>query len=270
MTDFSNLQIRTVYSAKEGEARPPSTSSGLRRQVLALLTFLIGLAWLYGTWVPAYNWINPRFMVGQLMLGAFGAQVNVPLAAPSAEGDAEAAPTPKPKPRSTNEREADTMQAQRRLAAITGGWLALSTLVGLWLIMSGSAALLTSRSLALFGMMLTPITIGLIVWIAFYVKREYAWYESLLPRWVYPTLGSLGVLAALAAGWVLQSWRIGLLRFGGVLVILSAGATVAGLWAALRYSGLPAEAFTTAFYVKAFAVQSAYGWVLLVGTIRLR
>jgi hypothetical protein len=234
---------------------------GLR--IFAVLTVFAGVTWLYVTWKPVWKWIENELMLSEILLGAVGTQ-------PLTPAGAETKPPAGSAQQQAAARAAATRQAQQRLGSIAIGWLGWTSLVGLWLVMCGGAGLFRNRVFALLGMVLTPMLLGLIVWLAYHVQVEYAWLESLLPAWVRPTFAALGLALALSVGFILQTWRLGLLRTGGILVILSAALTVAGLWAALRWGGLPAEAFDTRFYVKTFALQSAYGWILLIGAFRLR
>ncbi len=55
----------------------------------------------------------------------------------------------------------------------------------------------------------------------------------------------------------------------GVLIILASLLTVAGIWAAINYGGMPADA-SLPFYVKIGCIQSAYGWVCLIAAKSLR
>ncbi|HRX85220.1 MAG TPA: hypothetical protein P5572_09410, partial [Phycisphaerae bacterium] len=153
MTDFRDLQIHVVYSAKETpRVAAPGAAPGLslRLRAVALLTLVVGVAWLYATWFHAWPWAENEFMQGELLLVMAGSNAHhaPPATTQPQEGDKPAEKTPAPAPTKA-QRTAATQQAQFRLGQITYGWLALTSVIGLWMIMSGSAALLRSRGLAL-------------------------------------------------------------------------------------------------------------------------
>jgi len=262
MSETRELQIHTVFSAEQEQTLPAASP---RLRVLAVLTLVVGLCWLYVTWRPVWKWIEHELMVGELMLTTMGSQPRGVLpGATKPESHA------RPKAESNAQKRKATQNAQQRLGGISAGWLGLTTLMGLWLTMAGTAGLAGGRRARRLGWLLAPIVLALGVWMIYHVQVEYAWLESILPRWVRPALVVLGVALAVAVGCILERRRVGLLRLSGMLVVLSACATLVALWAALRWGGLPSEGLDRTLYVKAFALQSAYGWVLLLSTIRLR
>jgi len=268
MNEPLDLQIHTVYSA---DAEATVAASSLRLRILAGLALVVGIGWLYATCVPVWTRIEREVMVGEVMLSAFGSHANTNK---PADEKSPTAPNPTEKSRAesrpVHEQRRATLQAQQRLGVITGVWMGMTILAGLCLVVGGVAGLVRpSRRLRVLGWCLTPVTLIVLGLLIAYVQREYAWLESILPRWVWPVMAGLVLTCAVFVGLGLQRRRVGLLRVGGVFVVLSACATVAALWTALRWGGLPSEGFDAMFYMKAFAMQSAFGWLLLLGTLRM-
>lgn len=84
-------------------------------------------------------------------------------------------------------------------------------------------------------------------------------------------------VALLAGGWLTLAALVGLLgartslrmhRQAALLIILSTVASVAGIWIAIHWGGLPDVG--APLYVKIAAVQSAYAWFLLIATRFMR
>jgi len=89
--------------------------------------------------------------------------------------------------------------------------------------------------------------------------------------------GWLG-LASLTGGTLALAGLLGIARFGAaiklhtmaaILIIVSAVGSVVGIWAAVKWGGLPQVPSWT-IYPKVFGAQSAYGWALLILTRVLR
>lgn len=279
MSTTPKLQIRTVYSERD---IPASDGPSGRLIAIALLTIAVSAAWLYVTWKPVWGWIEHEVMIGEVILTTMGPQAQ-PLSSSDDETDekdkkvenddvvvkADKA-TRAEKAAKRRELAAQQKQAQARLVATTAGWLGFATFTGLWLTMAGAAGLLRGSRVRFVGWLLAVLILvctGVLVW---YVNREYGWLESILPKWVRPAIAGLGFSFALMLGAALNRRGIGLLRIGGVLVVLSAVLSVGALWATLRWGGIPSDKLATMNYAKVFAIQSAYGWVLLLGTLRLR
>jgi len=82
--------------------------------------------------------------------------------------------------------------------------------------------------------------------------------------WVVRIAGAWLAVAGLVG---LTGWRVGLtmLRQASYLMILSTIASVAGIYIAIHWGGMPPDA-DLVFYAKIAGVQSAYAWFLLIAT----
>jgi hypothetical protein len=261
MSQPQELHIHTVYSA---EAETAVAAPSLRLRGLAVLTLLVGVVWLYATWSVGWKWTKVGVFVLVTMDDHAAAQQQ------TAAEDAVLRPPILPRPDANTDVQAAARAAHARLSRITNVWLGMIAFVGLWLTMSGFAGLPAGGALRRIGRVLAPLVVvalGMLIW---HVQHEYAWLESIMPRWVPPVLIVLMFALAASAGFALQRRRVSLLRLAGLLVILSACGTITALWAALRWGGIPMEGVDSAMYVKVFLAQSAYGWLLLIGAIGLR
>ncbi len=85
-------------------------------------------------------------------------------------------------------------------------------------------------------------------------------------------------IAYLAGGWLALAGLVGVLgrrvslrmqRQAALLMILSTIASIAGIWVAIKWGGMPPHA-DLELYAKIGAVQSSYAWFLLVATRLVR
>lgn len=83
-------------------------------------------------------------------------------------------------------------------------------------------------------------------------------------EWIVQIAGAWLAVAGLVG---LTGWRVGLtmLRQAAYLMILSTIASVAGIYIAIRWGGMPPDA-DLPFYAKIAGVQSGYAWFLLIAT----
>ena len=84
-------------------------------------------------------------------------------------------------------------------------------------------------------------------------------------------------IAYVAGGWLALAGLVGVLggrvslrmqRQAALLMILSTIASIAGIWVAIKWGGMPP--LHLEFYAKIGAVQSSYAWFLLIGTRLVR
>lgn len=270
MSGTYDLQINTVYSATDAAAGGVPTS--LRLRLVALLTLLAAGGWLYVTWEPALDWIERRVMIGGgvLMLGSMpldpmnaGASTN--------SGKKETSDRAAASDAATAQHQAESQV--RNLAVLSAGWLGLTSLTGLWLVMSGSAGLVRARFTRILAYLLAPLVLVATAGLIWYVDREYGeygWLETVIPEWFWPALEGLVIGFFLVLGQLLNRRPVGLLRLGGVLIVLASAATVIALHLAFKWGGNDLDPPNTLFCAKLFGIQSAFGWLLLVATLGLR
>jgi hypothetical protein len=146
------------------------------------------------------------------------------------------------------------------------GWMGLTSFAGLTLTAAGTSGLLTVRR-SRWPWAITVLSVAGIVAVIWHVWARYQWAQSITPNWVKPVLCVLAALVAGAIGSVMHRRARGLLCFSGVMVVLSAIGSVAAIWAAVRWAEMPPESINRALYLRVFAIQSAYGWVLLLAAL---
>jgi hypothetical protein len=295
VSETHHIEVKTIYAAAD------AAKAGLRLRVLGALTLLAGLAWLYVVWWPVLDRVqmplmfgqlniameaapaSPQGEKGQLDLAAFNQILQGPVGNGSAEDpaagqggavDTNAAAGESAESVGESEVPGDgttsLMFAGGVLVFAALAWLGAPTLVGVWLVMAGSSTLGSTRSARTFGKVLgTAAIVGLagLTWI---VWREYQWYESILPGWVKPSMLGVGTAAGVGIGAMLNRRGAWLLRAGGWLVVASACVSVVALWASVRWGRMPGEGIDLEVYLKLFAVQSAYGWLLLLAMVGAR
>jgi len=149
-------------------------------------------------------------------------------------------------------------------ALVTGliAWIIAPALLGLWIAMAGAASLggpVIVRRAGLILALLALVSAGAAAW---HIQKTTEWYESILPMWTKPVLVSLGGLFAVGIGLAMNRKALFLQRSGAVMVILSAGLTVAAFWSASRWG--PSAEPTPLFYARVFGQQSAFGWITLI------
>ncbi len=93
---------------------------------------------------------------------------------------------------------------------------------------------------------------------------------AILAGSLYAWLG----FAYLAGGWLALASLLGLLgrrvsvrmlRQAAVLIIFSTLLSIAGIWSAIKWGGMPPQA-DAQYYAKLGAIQSSYAWFLLLAT----
>jgi len=106
------------------------------------------------------------------------------------------------------------------------------------------------------------------------IARKYTRHMSVL----WATYYIWKVIAVVAGGWLLLAAVVGLAGWrqsrrlhkqSACLMLVSTVVTVAGIFVAIRWGGMP-EINDPTLYAKIAAVQSAYAWVLLVATRVMR
>jgi len=169
------------------------------------------------------------------------------------------------------------------ILAVAGGIFALQQAFGLWTydlpkpppsaeVGFALAVLLCVASACTFmprpaAAVLAVLAFGVLVGLIAFTWRE---YERVYPAGVPRVLAMLVFLGAAMAG-VLLTRKAGALQMVAVvLVLLSAGATVAAMAYGHRHGALVELEPTTATYAKAFALQSSYAWAVLVLRLGLR
>ena len=280
------FEVETVFSAEEASV------SGGRLRVLGFLTLLVGAGWLYATWGPMYRWINRTVAIGGLSvaMGALDSGADVeqtaeddlntvmgvltgrPAEAAGAEPSApESAPPDKPTTATLDPETLGKAQLAMSFLPVAGyAWLGLATFTGLWLMMGALAAVAPGGRARTVGKLVLAVVVVAMAGLFAYARHEWDWVESVMPSWVKPALGGLLVLLACSLGASLNRRRVWLHRAGGVLIILSALGSVAAIWGAVRWGQMPDENVDLLLYAKVFGLQSAYGWVTLVGMIGLK
>ncbi len=273
MAGTYELQIQTVYSEDDAVASQPGT---WRLRLVAVLTLAVSIGWLYIAWGPVAKRVLNEATLAGAMLQAGGSMPGLlPQTAtsetPDEDGAAEDAQlTPEQRHQAWRAQQAETQRAQITLVSLASAWIGVTTLIGLWLAMAGTAGLRAGRWAKWLGLLIAPLALLAVGAVAWHVQKEYAWLESLMPNWVLPVLVGLGVVFGASVGAMLQRRGARMLRWGGGLVVLSAIFSVGVIWAAQHWGNLPADPMAGLSYVKVFAVQSAYGWFLLLATIGLR
>jgi hypothetical protein len=285
MSSAYDIQIHTIYSADD----TTKTACG-RLRFFAVLTLVVALAWLYVTWWPMYKWVEQRIGLGELhIMSALMQDMSKPPPTVSEEEsqapDKDDAPSKSKRraaarkaDRAAERAEAKAREARRKeveaagaFLAISGyGWLTVMSLIGLWLVMAGAAGVSSAVALRLVGALVLPAGLLAAGGLSWYVWAEYQWFGTVMPDWVIPSMALLGAVVAASIGGLLNRRAVGLLRIGGGLVVFSAALSVTVIWLAVRWGQMPASQVDFALYAKVFGIQSAYGWLLLLGTMGLR
>lgn len=284
MAESYQIQVKTIYRAAGDRA----ATSELRLRVLGSLTLTIGVVWLYVAWNPIKAWIEPKVMIGEAVMAtgnmpaaqtgegaqslqALGQILNQAAKTPQPTSGKRERPksTPAPKPTPPPSPPPSARRVQGSLAGLALSWLGAATFVALWLVMAGVAGLSGGWSgVRRGGAVLLPLSLIALAALVWYVQRKYEWYETILPVWVRPGLFGLAILLAGSIGALASRYGWGAQRIGGYLVIGSAVFSAAVIWSAVRWGQMPAGHVDAALYAKVFGVQSAYGWLLLLGTMR--
>ncbi len=276
MDTSQQFVINTIYVGGDDDVKP---SGGLR--TVAVLTVLASFAWLFITWGPMYRWTQKTLMFGELHIasGMMNLNKSDPVSSIPSTGTKnrkDETPEERTERRSemrraraekkelANQRVKEARDAQVVLAATAYGWLIVSSLAGFGLTIAGFAGLSSKGGLRKIGMLLLPVSIIACAAIGWYVWKKYSWYETLLPEWVKPWSVGLGVAAFGSIGFMLNRHGRGVHLLAALGVITSALLSMAAIWVAVRWGQMPAEAVNAALYTKIFAVQSAYGWLLLL------
>ncbi len=288
MSDTHDIQIHTAFSSLK---EPPTPNTRLRW--LGVLTFVAALGWLYITWVPMYKWVHQKMVIGELNLAATLSNQNAEAAQNGGlsilsgivnPDSANVSPrTNKPKKGSKTseaiakesqektERQEKAKVAAGVIAGLAVTWLGSASFVGMWLAMSSAAAVCSGlSSIRKFGGLLIVASLLAIIGLAWYVWQEYEWYETIIPGWVKPSMLGLAIVCAASIGTLLNRRGLWLYRTGGVLVILSALVSIGTILAAIKWGQMPADQIENTLYIKVFAVQSAYGWIILLSAIGLK
>lgn len=265
MAEPYEIRIHTIYSSQQEQS--VARGGGLR--AVGVLTFFVGIAWLYVAWNPVWKWAQAKATIGEIVMATGAAGVT---GAPTGEQGLSVLTqiiSDQPK---AEEKKTEAANAPRRVQGILFGaavvWLILASGVAMWLMMAGAANLTGSAAARRFGRYLLPVCALVGAAVIWYVWKKYEWYESILPGWVRPGLFALTVLTACSAGAMANRHGRGALRGGAYLVVGSAVFSVAAIWSAVRWGHMPTEHVDVSLYAKVFGVQSAYGWLLFFGTFR--
>lgn len=292
----STIQVQTIYTAEQATAGASS-----RLVIWGVISLIAACAWLYVVWWPVWDWAQAPLMVGTIgAMPAMGAPPANPAVsegqaglndlsqllgsdpiAPPVEGqndsrqaksndqpaaqDGTAGPDVGKPGGNQNKQDPKTSSTTGARAALVTGlvaWIIAPTFLGLWIAMAGAASLGGSVFVRRMGLVLAPLALIALGTATWYIWETTEWYESILPVWTKPVLVSLAGLFAVGIGLALNRKALFLQRFGAVMVILSAGLTVAAFWAASRWG--PSAEPTTLFYVRVFGQQSAFGWITLI------
>jgi hypothetical protein len=303
MTQLPPIQVHTVYAADE-EVKQPSH----RLRLLGLTTLLVAVAWLLVVfhnpfhnrercrgivpdrliafnslyaWVPrtlafaeieAYSKATGADADGEKGGGAdLGAIMGILGSAPPPPAAAGKSPPPSVgfAPISDDQRR-ELLRATSYRTAFGYGWLIMMAGVGLWLVAGGAAGVSSGGSFRRSAAVVFPLTLVAAGTLAGYLWREYGWYETAMPPWAKPAMAGLLLVAAAVFGAALNRYALRLLRVAGVLTIVSAAVSVVCIWLPIRWGFMPDIGATITLYAKTFGIQSAYGWLLLLATVRIR
>lgn len=101
-------------------------------------------------------------------------------------------------------------------------------------------------------------------------KQRGAVLAGTTAAWYVCTFGA-GAWLALAAMTGIAGWRgsLRMQRQAAWLILLATLSTAGGIWAAIRWGGMPPHA-DARLYATIIAIQSAYAWVLFVATRLVR
>lgn len=273
--DFQ-LNIQTIYTE-----RPSAPVEGRASAiVLGLVTTLVGLAWLYLTWFPMYRWVEQKVAFGMInipstIMNRHAADTGQPtnpfaglMGPPPRPVDKSGKPVNFPKAaeqrKAAEAMNAEIQRATRVLQHCMGWWLGIASLAGFLLVVGGVAGgfygsgVKRGAGLVLLACVLVGVAVGWYGW------HRYQFWQMIMPRWLVPTLLGLAITAAGALGAMINTRARFLLRLSAVMVILSAAASVAAIYVAVRWAEMPAESVNRGLYSRIFGVQSAYGWLLLI------
>lgn len=152
--------------------------------------------------------------------------------------------------------------AQAALATGLIAWIIAPAFLGLWIAMAGAASLGGSKKVRRMGLILSLLALIAAGAVAWHIENTTMWLETILPVWTKPLYVSLAGLFAVGIGLALNRRALFLQRSGAVMVILSAGLTVAAFWAASRWG--PSSEPSPLYYARVFGQQSAFGWITLI------
>lgn len=275
MSSASPLDITVVYSRSSGGRRrsgryigSASGTAGLLR--LGLLNLLVAGALYCGTWW----WVDPDLQVKILMhteFGGVGSDDLVERLIPDRHSRL-AGRTDPAKPKSqpaakakTVVAKAPTVQGLTAKGAVFGaslyGWEALSTL-SICALALASGAMLRRGGDTRIHIATALVAAGLFGVLAWKVCSLWTHYGGYVPSEL--RYGSAAAMAAATLlGLLFAQKTRRLTRLAAALLILSAGGTVWGLHVGVQSNALDPKYATTAYLAAAFAIHSAWGWVLI-------
>ena len=275
MSSAPPLDITVVYSrssrGRRRSGRYVRSGSGAAGFVrLGLLNLLVAGALYYGTWW----WVDPDLQVKIIMHTEFsgvGSDDLVGQLIPDRHSRLAGRTDPaKPKSRSAAKAKAavakaPTVQGLTSKGVVFGaslyGWEALSTLSFCALALT-SGAILRRGGNTRIRIVIAVVAAGLVCVLTWKVYSLWTRYGGYVPSELRYGSGA-AMAAALLLGLLFAQKARRLMRLSAALLILSAGCTVWGLHVGVQSNALDPKYATPAYLAVAFAVHSAWGWILI-------
>ncbi len=270
MSSVPPLDITVIYSRSSrgrgrsgGYVRSGSGATGLLR--LGILNLLVAGTLYYGTWW----WVDPDLQVKILMHTEFGGVGSDDLVAQLIPAQAKPKSQPAAKSKAVVAK-APTVQGLTSKGAVFGaslyGWELLSTL-SICALALASGAMLRRGGSTRIRIAIAVVAAGLFCVLAWKVYSLWTGWGGYVPDEL--RYGSAAAMsAAMLLGLLFAQETRRLNRLAAVLLILSAGCTAWGLHVSVQSNALDPKYATPAYLAAAFAVHSAWGWILIPLTAR--
>jgi hypothetical protein len=275
MNTTTPLDIKVVYDASSRRKRKGTVVPGGERKRAAPILLVVGLLNLaaagglcYATWWPIDSFIYMNFVLRTPLDIDLDAAAGAIMPGLSADSPQAAGATDLP----VGELPPPTIvgRTAQIVIGVTGySWLTLATMAACALALAGGAAWGRSGG-ALWrtaGLLLAVVVVAGLAWFGYSVWTEYGT--------VYPPgaldlgMGGLVLLAALV-GMAIGRGARGLTRLAGIMLIISAAGSVAGLYSGRLCGAVESQYASFSFMAVVFVIHSVWGWVLLPLASRMR
>ncbi len=264
----SQVDVTVVYSDKgsrpirrvAGGAARVGSRRGLA--LVGLLSLLLASGMIYVTWWPANHFIYMTFTTKTPVPGIDTDQLAMLFGIRPSMAKSNDLQTKVDDAKPSDSPRFVGVTATKVIGISAYGWLTLSTLAACLLAMSAGVAWSCSlgRFLRKVGLVLFVLGLAGLVVAAYLDWKEYGrLFPTAHVRFAMASLMVLAMMLGLAIGRGVK----GFFRVGSIAVILAGVGTAAALYLGGECAAISPELSAPIYMLKAFAVHSAYGWILL-------